>query len=675
MIPRALVEAAPRAPLLEGGPVRVLHAGRRPADVERARHHLQGHGVRFAVDGASTAEEVQRRLGNDRFDVLLLDEGTTDAAPLDVLRRVRDRHPGLTVVLLLRERDERLACEAMALGVYDYLVKRAGDLTKLPLVLENAAVHSRLHRERGELAIIGRFLASSSGRADVGQVLSQVVRTARELLGTDRNLVLLVESGDTLVASAWSGFPDPPSELRVPAEAGVWRQVLASPTPQRLDPLALQGPWAVPPGLAGAEAVCAMRLHANGHPLGILLSASTDGCRFSKTDEALMRSLADHAAMAVENARLVEQLVHAERLATVGRMVAGVAHELNNPLAVIMGTLELLGHETLEERLADRLGRVAAEARRAVKIVRTLLALARKQPAQRSAVAVNELLAATLELMAYDPRHMTIRIVRRFRDDVPAVLGDADQLQQVFTNLLLNASQAMHEAHGAGTLTVSTDIDAVTDRVLVTVADTGPGIKPEYLSQVFEPFFTTKGDSEGTGLGLAICRRIVEQHFGRIIAESRPGAGARFTVALPAAREAPRPEPSPRVEAGGPAASLSVLLVEDDELVGDMLEDILTLDGHRVDRASNGREALAQLRGSRYAVIVSDVKMPDLNGTALYHALMQLDPALARRVIFVTGDVMSADTRTFLDETGALYLAKPFAVADFKAVLRRALTR
>jgi signal transduction histidine kinase/DNA-binding response OmpR family regulator len=673
VIPRAVLEAVSRPPLLESGPVRVLHAGRRAPDVERARHYLQGHGAHFAVDGVLTVDAVLRRLREERFDVLLLDEGTSDAGPIDVVRWVHAQHPSMAVVLLLREREERLGYDALALGLYDYLVKRAGDLAKLPLVLENAAVRQRLHRERHEFSILGRLLASAGERGDIGAVLRHVVRAARELLETERNLVLLLEQDDTLVAAAWNGFAEPPTAVRLPADSGVWREVLASPAPQRL---ALQGPWAVVPGLDGAEAVCAIRLQVEGRPVGVLLSVAGTGRRFSKADEALIRRLADHAAMAVANAHLMEQLLHAERLATVGRMVAGVAHELNNPLAVIMGTVELVAHLGRDERVADRLGRVSAEARRATKIVRTLLALARKQPAERGPVCVNALLTSTLELTAYYVRHTDIQIVRELREDLPPVLADPDQLQQVFTNLFLNASQAMREAEGPRTLTVVTDLDAASERVRVTVADTGPGIRPEHLPRVFEPFFTTKGNGDGTGLGLAICRRIVEQHGGRVTAESRPGAGARFTVDLPAARQAvPSTRPTPPADDGKPGPALHVLLVEDDPLVGDMLEDILTLDGHQVDRATNGREALARLRAARYAVIVSDVKMPGLSGTALYQELLRIDPALARRVIFVTGDVMAADTRSFLDDTGALYLAKPFAVADFKAVLRRALAQ
>ena len=306
--------------------------------------------------------------------------------------------------------------------------------------------------------------------------------------------------------------------------------------------------------------------------------------------------------------------------------------------------------------------------------MRSLLALARKKPCQRAPVDVNRLLEETLDLEGYGLRTAQVTVVRRLTQNLPPAQGDADQLQQVFANLVLNAADAIREARRPGSVVITTCRDAEAGRLVVTIADDGPGIASRDLPRIFEPFFTTRGDGHGTGLGLPICRQIVESHQGRISAQSDPGQGATFTVELPeAAPIASRPIDSP-ARPRGTAAGVEVLLVEDEAVVGDLLAEYLGLEGHRVDRAGNGREALERVRAGRaYRLIVTDVRMPDVDGPTFYQELRTVNPELTRRMVFITGDVMSPDTRRFLEETGLLYLEKPFGIADFLAIVRRAL--
>ena len=424
----------------------------------------------------------------------------------------------------------------------------------------------------------------------------------------------------------------------------------------------------------GVRSCLAVPLMVRDQVVGVLAVYATERGRFDEDDEALLAGFAGHAAAAVENSRLVQQLLHAERLAAVGRIVAGVAHELNNPLAVVIGTADLLRRETLESRIDERLRRISGQAQRAVKIVRSLLALARKQPTTWTTVDVNTLIEETLELEGYQFRSERVSVVRDLAPDLPGILADADQLQQVLTNLFLNALEAMRESRGHGTLTVSTRATGA-DRVTVTVADDGPGIAAGDLERVFEPFFTTKKEQKGTGLGLSICRQIVETHRGRIRVESRPGAGTTFTVELPISREGVERATEPDRVDGRPREGVPVLLVEDERVVGDLLAEFLTLEGHQVDRAANGREALDLVRRREYALIVSDVRMPDLDGPAFYRELGTVNPLLTRRMLFVTGDVMSPETRRFLDETRLAYLEKPFGLGEFHAAIRSVLDR
>jgi signal transduction histidine kinase len=666
----AIVAAPPRGASFEGGPIRLLCVGSQASQLERTRRVL---GPRFVIDTSLTTVDCLARLARDPFDVLLLLGRPTDSSTLELLRTIRSRPLEAPVVLVLAESEERLVGEALGLGVYDCLIERPADLARLPRVLENATTLHRTAPARAGFVVVGQILAEIAGGLDGVEALRRIARAAGALAGTERALILLLEKGEALVPRVWSGFkPRALAGTRLPAQAGVWADALAARGAVRIDPVALAEPWSAAPLFLELAASLAIPVGAQGRALGLLIVPAPDR-PLADGEEAALRALADLAGAALENLRLTGELLHAQRLSTVGRMVAGIAHELNNPLAVILGTLDLLRHEVTADRTAERLGRVSAQAQRAVKIVRTLLALARKRPAQQVAVDLNDVVAETLELAAYDLKHADIRIVERFRDDLPAVTGDRDQLQQVFTNLVLNASQAIRESGRGGTLTVTTDVDRITGRAVVTVADSGPGIRPEHLTRVFEPFFTTKPDGQGTGLGLAICRRIVENHGGRISVASRQGGGAEFTVELPAGRpvHAPGPDAPPDPAPAGPG--VRVLVVEDEPLVADMVEDLLALEGHQVDRATNGREALERVQSRAYALIVSDVRMPDLSGSAFYRELTRLNPAMARRVVFVTGDVVSPETRAFLDETGLTYLEKPFPINDFQSAVRRAL--
>jgi two-component system NtrC family sensor kinase len=673
MSPGAWAPAPSRAVPSRDEPIHVLHVGPDPVDVDRARHHLLGQGGRFAVDGALTADECLARLAGEQYDVVLVADRAADMGGLEVVRTVQARPGMVPVVLLLRERDDRIAGDALTLGVFDYLVEQAGDLAKLPRVLENAAGQRRLADARRGLSLLSDLVGTLGLGAQRDDLLQRIVEAAVDLLEVDWSLLLLLENGDVLVPGAAAGVqPAALNGLRVPAEHNGWQRLWSVPPPGRPEPIVVTVPWPATSMASGPGAALAVPLVGNGRRLGALLVAAAPGRRWRAGEDRLVPTLAELAVLALEKRSLAHQLVHTQRLSTVGRMVAGIAHELNNPLAVILGSLDLLRQEPVAERLSEPLGRVATQTQRAVQIVRTLLALARNRPTQRATVPLGALVSETLELAAYDLKQSGVRVVWQLRDDLPPVVGDPDKLRQVFTNLVLNACQAMGGLGRPGTLTVSADVVPAGDRIRAHVADSGPGIPAEHLPHLFEPFFTTKVEERGTGLDLAICQWIVESQGGRISVESPPGHGARFTVELPAAGT-PRGLEATSGPRPGPRAGVSVLLVEDEPLVGDMMEDLLRLDGHQVDRAVNGREALERLARGSYELIISDVRMPDLSGPAFHQELRRRDPALARRVIFVTGDAMSPETRGFLEQGGLAYLQKPFEIADFQAAVRRGL--
>jgi two-component system NtrC family sensor kinase len=272
----------------------------------------------------------------------------------------------------------------------------------------------------------------------------------------------------------------------------------------------------------------------------------------------------------------------------------------------------------------------------------------------------------------------------RVEPDLPLVTGDAHQLQQVFVNLINNAAQAMHAAHGGGRLAVSVDVQvgahAAAPLVRVTITDDGPGIAPENLSRVFDPFFTTKPSGEGTGLGLSVCHGIVSEHGGAVWVQSRLGQGATFYVELPAGVEEPNLEPvvasvAPPAGAPADAGPARVLVVDDEEAVLEVMRRALQRAGYHADGAGDAAAALVRLEREPYDLVVCDVHMPGMSGPELYHVLRTRCPDQARHVLFVTGDSLAIGIRQFLDGTGVSYLSKPFELAALIQRVRQELAK
>ncbi|MGQ9586117.1 MAG: hybrid sensor histidine kinase/response regulator [Anaerolineae bacterium] len=370
--------------------------------------------------------------------------------------------------------------------------------------------------------------------------------------------------------------------------------------------------------------------------------------------------------------RLRQQLVQAEKLSAVGQLVAGVAHELNNPLTSVLGYAQLIeATEGLPAGVREDLQRIASEARRASRIVRHLLTFAREQKTERRLVQVNTLVQQVLDLQAHKMRAENIEVVTQLDPALPQTLADPYQLQQVLLNLITNAEQAMTEAHGQGRLTLRTSA-LKEGRILITVADDGPGIPPEDMGRIFDPFFTTKEVGRGTGLGLSICYGIVAEHGGRIWAQSRLGEGATFFVELPVVEETGEEVCQPIARRPGlPLRRGRILVVDDEPLIRAMLDRFLTPLGHQVEQAESAEAAQERLRQGRYDAIFCDLKMPGMGGEGLYRWLQETDPSAAHRIVFITGDLLAKETATFIKEAKAPCLEKPFRLEDVISRLRK----
>jgi CheY-like chemotaxis protein/anti-sigma regulatory factor (Ser/Thr protein kinase) len=279
-----------------------------------------------------------------------------------------------------------------------------------------------------------------------------------------------------------------------------------------------------------------------------------------------------------------------------------------------------------------------------------------------------------MALRPYEQRTINIEVLTALAAGLPPVFADAHQIQQVLLNLVINAEQAMLAANGRGSLVIRTWHHAQHEAVALQVSDDGPGISPEVKPKIFDPFFTTKETGKGTGLGLTVAYAIVQEHGGSIRVDSSPDGGASFTVELPVSTMESLPKPRRLFRTNGEVAKgASVLLVEDERALAFAVSEALTDAGLAVDHAGDGEEALARVRQNTYDLVICDLKMPRVDGMALYRAIAAASPVLARRVIFVTGDVAAADAERFLEESGCRWLAKPFRLADLLRSVREAL--
>ena len=364
--------------------------------------------------------------------------------------------------------------------------------------------------------------------------------------------------------------------------------------------------------------------------------------------------------------RMTDQLVQQEKLAAIGQLVSGVAHELNNPLAgVIAFSQLLLSGPVVDSEQAGALETIHQEARRAAKIVSNLLTFARQHKPQRAVTDINQVLLDTLELRRYALRMQQVELDVDLDHHLPQTWADPFQLQQVFLNLLGNAEQAMARLDSGRKLRLQTRLRG--ERIFIVVSDTGEGISPQAIDQIFNPFFTTKPVGQGTGLGLSISDGIIRAHGGTIRVTSTPGAGAEFTIELPVI-EPPMLAGDESAESAATPAPVArprvVLVVDDERPIRSALTTFLSSAGHIVIAVETSAEAMSALATRRFDLVLLDMHLPDGTGEDLYERILQMDPAQAKKVVFLTGDMHEASAKDYVASTGRRSLGKPFRLED-----------
>ncbi|RJP73114.1 MAG: response regulator [Candidatus Abyssobacteria bacterium SURF_17] len=440
---------------------------------------------------------------------------------------------------------------------------------------------------------------------------------------------------------------------------------------------------------------------AAGSVIGVINCSHPRKSRFSEADKRNVALVADHAAVLLQKALVVdriknecvtlkkrleeqvgcitateesvtelrEQLYISEKFATLGELLAGVAHELNNRVAPILIYSQMLQQQMCDEKEEKRLRVIEESAVGAKAILETLLHYSRPGEQEREPVNLNQTLQNTLTLIEYKMRNQGIELSLDLCPQLPPANVTEQQMVQVFLNIINNAVAAMENT--GGTLKIKSTFDR--GNIKVIISDTGPGIPGEISEKIFEPFFTTKESGKGTGLGLSISKRFVEDHKGRIYLDTAAGSGATFVVEVP--RNGIRKENS---EKHGPFEMRShdaarILVVDDDSTIRDVIRDVLG-SGYEIEFATDGHDATTKIATALFDLLMVDYHMPGLDGRQLYEWVSSNHPSLRQRTIFSTGDIYHEEIRNFIESTGCRFLIKPFSTADLRQMVSSTLS-
>ena len=610
----------------------------------------KGYETETADTGREAMDKVRRRF----FNVALVDIKLPDMEGIDLMAPLKELHPDMAMVMITGHASLENAVRALNEGASAYITKPLSMdemltaikevLEKQHLVMENKKLYQEVQQELAERKRAEKALRESEER------LSSFMQSATDsflLWDSELNLVEINEAtlryrpaGTKKEELIGKNILDIEPELRQTGRYDQYLEVMKTGKPFIIDDVVSHPRF--------GDVHLTVKVFKVGDGLGMIVMDIT------------------------ERKKMEEQLLIADRLASVGELAAGIAHEMNNPLTSVIGFSELLMNRDVPDDMKEDLKVVYSEANRTAKIVNNLLTFSRKHPLEKHLVDINSIIDKTLELRAYEHKVNNIQVDIRFASDLPEVIADQFQLLQVFLNIIINAVYFMLKAHNKGILTVITEKEG--DIIRASFTDDGPGISEEALSHLFDPFFTTKEVGKGTGLGLSICHGIMTEHGGKIYAESRLGKGATFFVELPITVEYLEKElDEPSIDKYQKVVGAEILVVDDEPSIRQLLNRVLTIEGYNVETSDNASDALKKLQSKKYDLILLDIRLPGMSGIELYQRIQKMAPFFTKRVVFVTGSIMGPDTRAFIEETQASCIMKPFNINQLKREVNRIL--
>jgi len=621
-----------------------------------------GHAVTLAKDGN---EAIECALAAE-FDVVISDVSMPGKSGIEVLRAVKAASPDTEVVIMTAFGDFDSALDCLRAGAIDFIAKPFNIVDMLFAV--ERALERRELRGTADLYRAGQAVFATPQPQELPRVIVQIARAALE--ADQVSLMLPDENGGGLHVAEAHGLPAEALAER-DSLSSIARRVAAARAPVLLPDDMGKDPRLAGLSLEGrAKSSIVFPLYAGDRLVGVLNFSRTANPRpFRRRDVERAGVLGSQVLLALENLRLVRQLVSTDRLATMGQLAASFAHQINNPVDCVISNQDIL-RDTLEDLAKGKgdkdqllascrqsLAGASEGAARIGEIVRDMGSLSRKDSGARDRVDLNQVIRSALRLFAVEVRRRA-KVATQFGTDVE-VMGSSGPLSQALMNLLVNAAQAMAGKQGVGQITLISLRRE--NEVVVEVADTGSGIAPEHLPRIFDAFFTTKGAGVGTGLGLSISRDIVRDHGGEISVESVPGAGATFRLVFPAA--APALKLAQR--------KLRLLFVDDEEAMLSAYQRAFDRQ-HEVVVATTGEEALELLgKGPGFDLIACDISLPGIDGLEVFRRAREANPRIESSFVFVSGSLGQDDVQAFLRTVKVRAIEKPFHLKPFQELVER----
>lgn len=634
----------------------------------------------YEVAAASHGNEALEMLQKEKFHLIISDILMPQKDGMALLEAVKKNDPSLEVIMMTGHGTVENAVKAMKMGAYDFVLKPF-NLEELMVLVEKAL------EKQGLKTLVALYESSKAifSTIKLNELLEIIIDLVLKIHQADEGSLMLLDENQRLSIAASRGIPE---ETARQTHLEIGERISGLVAKEKRPLLLIDGLERYPelkgiPNNSRIRSSIICPLICNQELMGVLnLSRTKTVVNFIPSDLQSVCIFAAQAALAILNAKLYEnlrkayqnleeaqdELVHTEKLAAIGRLVAGVAHELNNPLTSVIGYSQLaLESPGDQEEMRHRLSTIFEQAQRCSRIVKDLLIFARRKNLELQQVNLCELLDESVDGLSIEFNKMDVKVLRNYSQEPVHLRADPQSIKEVFTNILSNSCDALEKVERERRIEIS--VSKLDGKVRISFSDNGPGIPKKIVNKIFDPFFTTKDVGKGTGLGLSLSYGIVKKHGGDLTVQSEVGQGASFIIELPVNLPMPandEAEGNPLGQKQGTGVSAKkeikrVLIVEDEEPIQKLILTLLRPHSYEFDTVSDGQAALKKIQNKNYDLVLCDYRIPKLDGFQLFEEVKKIKPSLAQCFIFISGSTQFIqNSESFFEENHIGCLLKPF---------------